>query len=247
MVQKRSVSYMRCFAQSVKALAEVQQFLQVARLERSGIGRLAHQQRLDEFALAHDIARIAVVGLGVALRVARNFPAQRIVVVVQRQMTAVLHHGAAALVGDDLQSVFRQLQRAHDLRPQQTAHVGAIRVGEILVQSAAHRRAADVGLALEHQYLEPGARQIAGGNQAVVAGPDDDGIPVLRGAHRSGAQAGTLCAAPLDFSVASTAISNARSVSARHAASCAAETNHGSRESGSHSTFSSCSTCAMAS
>ena len=53
-------------AEAVKMLAEVQQLLQVARLERGRIGRLAQQQRLDEAALAHHVARVAVVGLRVA-------------------------------------------------------------------------------------------------------------------------------------------------------------------------------------
>ena len=65
--------------------------------------------------------------------------------------------------------------------------------------------------------------------------------------RRGAAHAGTLWLAPVDRRVASTAISNALKVSLRHDASCAADTNHGSRESGSHSTPSSCNTCAMAS
>ena len=187
-------------AQSVEALAEVQQLLEVARLERGGIGRLAHQQRLDELALAHHIARVAVVGLGVALRVPRDLAAQRIVVVVERQVTAALHHGAAALVRDHLQAVLRQLERAHDLRAQQAAHVRAVRVREVLVQAPAHRRAADVRAALEHQHLEAGAREIAGRHQAVVAGADDDRVePRLVRHATAGAQAVTLCVAPPDL------------------------------------------------
>ena len=65
--------------------------------------------------------------------------------------------------------------------------------------------------------------------------------------HARAVQAGTLWLASPDCSVASTAISKARSVSARQLASCDADTNQGSRESGSQSTPSSCSTCAMAS
>src|SRR5271169_2523864 len=223
-------------AQTVETLAQVQQFLDIARLERGGIGRLAHQQRFDELALAHDIARIPLVGLGIALRVARDFAAQRIVVVIQRQMAAAAHHGAAALVGNDLQAVFRQFQRAHDLGAQQTADVGAIRIRKILIQAAAYRRAADVRLTLEHQDLEARTRQIAPGDQSIVAGADDDRVEVPRRLQRGGAQAGTLCLAPLDFKVASTAISNAFNVSDKHEASWAAETNQGSRESGSQST-----------
>jgi hypothetical protein len=99
MVQKRSVSYMRCSPRRWKVLAEVQQLHDVARLERGRIGRLAQQQRLDEAALAQHVAQVALIGLGVAPGVARDLAAQRVVIVVQRQMAAVAHHGAAALVG----------------------------------------------------------------------------------------------------------------------------------------------------
>ena len=234
-------------AQAVEALAEIQQFLDVARLERGRIGRLAHQERLDELALAHHIARIAVVGLRIALRMAGDFPAQCIVIVIDGEMAAAMHHGAAALVRNHLQTVFRQFQRAHDFRPQQAAHIGAIRVGKVLVELATDGGTADVRVTLEHEDFETRARQVARCDETVVAGPDDDGIEVLVHGRRCGHQAGTFCVAPFDFKVASTAISNAESVSRRHDSSWAAEMNHGSRESGSHSTPSSCSTWAMAS
>src|SRR5450631_2285345 len=157
-------------------------------------------------------------------------------------MAAPLHHGATAFVGNDLQTELGEFQRAHDFRTQQAAHVGAVRVGKVLIELAAHGRAADERVALEHLHLEAGAGQIAGRHQSVVAGADDDGVQ----AHWPGARAGASPATPA-CSVASTAISNAFKVSARHDASCAAETNHGSRESGSHRMPSSCSTWAMAS
>ncbi len=234
------------FAQTMEVLAEVEQFLEIARLERGGIRRLAHQKRFDEFALTHDIARVAIISLRVAFRMPGDLAAQGIVVVVQRQMSPALHHRASPFVGNDLQSMFRQLESPNDLRPQQAAHVRAVRVREVLIQAAADRGAADIRLTFEHQHLQTRARQIACGDQAIVAGPDDDGVEVWRRSYGA-AQAGTLCVAPLDFRVASTAISNAFNVSARQDASCAADTNQGSRESGSHSTPSSCSTCAMAS
>ena len=131
-------------AELVEMLAEEQQLLEVARLERGRIRRLAQQQRLDEAAVPQHVAYVAVVAFGVVARVARDLAAHGVVVVVHRQMPAVAHHGAAALVGDDLQAVRRQLERADDLGAQQAAHVGAVRVGEAVVEAAAHRRAADV-------------------------------------------------------------------------------------------------------
>src|ERR1700733_6240289 len=107
---------------------------------------------------------------------ARNLTTQCIVVVVERKMSAAAHHGATALVGDDLQSVTGQLQRAHDLGAQQAAHVGAVRVSEILVEPAAYRSATDIGIALEYENVEASARQITGRNQSVMARADDDGV-----------------------------------------------------------------------
>ena len=114
------------FAHIVEPLTDVKQLLNVADLERRGIGRLPQQQGLDELALAHDVARVSVICLGVPLRVARNLPAKRIVIVVEGEVIAVMHHRAAALVRDHLQSKLRQLQLTHDLRPQQTADIGAV-------------------------------------------------------------------------------------------------------------------------
>ena len=222
----------------------------VTRLERGRVRRLAQQQRLDEAAVPQHVAHVAVVGLGIAARMARDLAAQGVVVVVERQVLAVAHHGAAALVGDDLQPVTRQFEAADDLGAQQAAHVRAVRVREVLVQAAADGRAADVGIALEHQHLEAGARQVARRHQPVVAGAHHDGV-VLLAAHGSlsprSSQAGTRRVLGSASRVRSIAISKPRSVSARQESSCAAHTNHGSRESGSHRTPSSCSTLAAAS
>jgi len=91
-------------------------------------------------------------------------------------MTAVAHHGATAVIGDYLQPVLGQVEGADNLRPQQAADVGAIRVCEILVQLPADRSTTDVGVALENEHIETGTRQVARGHQPVVAGPNDDDV-----------------------------------------------------------------------
>ena len=236
-------------AELVEVPPEPQQLLEIARAPRGRIRRLAQQQRLDEAAVPQHVAHEAVVALGVAARMPRDLPPQRVVIIVQRQVPAAAHQGAAALVGDDLQSVARQLERTDDLGAQQAADVGAVRVGEAVVQPAAHRRAADVRIALQHQHVEAGARQIAGSHQAVVPGADHDHIvaAAARAAVGFPVQAGTRRLVPSAFSVRSTATSKAASVSFRHESSCAADMNHGSRESGSHRMRSSCSARAVAS
>ena len=53
-------------AELSEVLAEPHQFGHVARAEARRIGRGAQQQRANEAAVAHDIAGVAVIGLGIA-------------------------------------------------------------------------------------------------------------------------------------------------------------------------------------
>ncbi len=168
-------------AHLVEALAEIDQFHDVTWLERGRIGRHAHEQRLDELALAHDVARIAVIGLGIALGMPADLASQRVMVRIDGEMAAAAHQRAAAIIGDDLQPEFRQLQRPDDLRPQQAADIGAVGIGPAVMQHPADRRAADPVVALQHQHLEPGAGEIASRDQPVMAGSDDDGVVTLSG------------------------------------------------------------------
>ena len=96
----------------------------------------------------------------------------------RREVVAVAGEGDAALVGDHLQAVSAAARGRADLRAQQAADVGAVRVGPAGVQLAADRGAADPGVLLEDADGKPGAGEVAGGGQAVVAGADDDGVVV---------------------------------------------------------------------
>ena len=113
-----------------------------------------------------------------------------VVIVVEREVPAVAHHGAAALVGNDLQSVARQLQCADDLRPEQAAHVGAVRVGEVLIEHAADGGATDIRVALEDEHVEARASEIAGCYEAVMARADDDDVMAATIFYRSHAALG---------------------------------------------------------
>jgi len=55
----------------------------------------------------------------------------------------------------DLQAVARQLEVPEQLRPQQAADVRAVRVHPAFLDLAADGRAADLGVALDHEHLEP--------------------------------------------------------------------------------------------
>ena len=67
-----------------------------------------------------------------------------------------------------------------DLRAQQRERVGARRGAHAGPQLLGHARAADDVAPLEHLDVEAGAREVGGGDQAVVAGADDDRV-----AHRA--------------------------------------------------------------
>ena len=163
-------------AELVELLAQEDHFLEVARLERGRVGRGAQQQRPDELALAHDVGRIAVVRVGVARVVAREFAALHLLVGVAAEDVAVRRDRDAAAVRHDLQAVAGEFEVAEQLRPQQAADVGAVRVHPALLDLAADGCAADPGIALDDEHLEPGPREVGGVGQAVVARADDDRV-----------------------------------------------------------------------
>ena len=178
-VQKRSVSAISSAPRAGELLAEIDQFADVARPEAGRVGRGAHQQRLDEAALPRHVAGIAVIGLGIARREAGELAPVRVVVAVVGEIVAIPREHRAALIGDHLQAEARQFEIAHDLGPEQRADIGAVGIEEARRQRAADRRAADPVVLLDHQHVEPGALQIAGVDQPVVAAADDDRVPAL--------------------------------------------------------------------
>ena len=112
------------------------------------------------------------LGLGPALA------DQQVVLVVERQEVGdlALHH---------LQAVPGQVEVGDDLGIEQADRVAGRRVAEARVELLGHRRAADHVAALQHRHLEPGAGEVEGADEAVVAAADDDGVGLGRGAHRA--------------------------------------------------------------
>ncbi|CAI8290747.1 MAG: Uncharacterised protein [Rhodospirillaceae bacterium] len=98
---------------------EVQQLLDVARLQRGRVRRVTEQEGPDEAALADDGLAEALVGVDVIRVVATDLAHQRVVVGVVGEIVAVFGKGGAGLVGDHLQPEPRQFEVAHDLPPQQ--------------------------------------------------------------------------------------------------------------------------------
>ena len=69
--------------------------------------------------MPQDIARIAVIGFGIAGRMAGKFAPVGIMIAEHAQIAAILRQHRAPLIGQHLQPVFRQVQIAHDLGAEQ--------------------------------------------------------------------------------------------------------------------------------
>ena len=100
--------------------------------------------------MAQHVAGIAVIGFGVAGRMAREFAAVGVVVAVHAQIAARLGEHRAAFVGQHLQTVFGQFQIAHDLGAKQAADIRAVGIGETGVKLPADRSAANPVIFLDH-------------------------------------------------------------------------------------------------
>ena len=171
----------RLLAELRELLAQIDHLPDVPRPQRRRVRRRAHEQRADELALTHHVRRIALICVRIPRVVTREFAALHVVIGVVAQNVAGARDRHATAVRHDLQSVARQLQIAEELRPQQAAHVGAVRVDPAFLNLTADRGAADPRVALQHQHLEARAREISRIGQAVVSGADDDGIVALHG------------------------------------------------------------------
>src|SRR5207249_4136458 len=77
---------------------------------------------------------------------------------------------------DDSQSMLDKPQLADHLGVEQAHGIGGRGVAKAGREFLGDRRAADDGAALEHPYLEAGAGEIAGADEAVVSAADDDDI-----------------------------------------------------------------------
>ncbi len=170
-------------AQALRVLAELEQ----AHADRAGdiddgSGGTRPMHRLDRLGRARHDAAVFVGRFGIARRVAIDLAARLVVIVPRGQIVAVVHRRDRARQRQDLQAVPRQFQVADDLRAQQADHVGEF--GEAIAGEdlLGDRRAADDVAALEDHHLLAGARQIGAGDQAVVAGADDDRVVVI-GCH----------------------------------------------------------------
>ena len=96
-------------------------------LSEVGSGGVMFEDRLHEAPhLDHRLA-VFLVGLGVELRMARDFAPRLRVIVHAPEVVAARHRRERAVERQDLEAVPRQVELADDLRPQQRHDVGADR------------------------------------------------------------------------------------------------------------------------
>ena len=175
-------------------LGQEQQLRDVPGAQPRRVGRRAQQRLADELGIAGEVRLEAVHGIGIVGRVALQFEVGGGLVVVGDQPFVAVAEVHGAQVRHQNQAVPAQVQVAVDGLAHHAAHVGAVGVGEALVQLPGHRRAADVVVPLQHHHLQPGLGEIGRIGQAVVAGADDDGVV---GGHCSISRAALCPGAPV--------------------------------------------------
>src|SRR5262249_31843068 len=92
------------------------------------------------------------------------------------QVVAVRHRRERAVEREDLEAMARQIEVADDLGPEQRHDVGADGKAEAGKHFFGDGGAAEDVAPLEDQHLAPGAREMAGGRQSVVAAADDNRV-----------------------------------------------------------------------
>jgi len=150
---------------------------QVLGPERPGVGRGLEQRGLDEIRHALEHRLVAGQGLGIAGGELRDLlPGQLFVGSHEQEATVGKRRERRGAARQQLKPVAGQLEVADDLRPEQAVHVGGGGHLEARPQLFRHARAPHHVAALEHQHPLPGAGEIGGGDEAIVAGPDDDDV-----------------------------------------------------------------------
>ena len=156
-----------------------------------GVRRHDPEDRLDEAGHLHHELAVLLVGLGVALAPAAQLPDGAAVVVDAPQVVAATalwtlagaERRERAVERQDVQAVLGQVQVPDDLRPQQADDVAGDREAEARDDLLGDGGAAQDVPALQDQRLEPGPRQVRGGDEAVVPSADDHRVVALRHAH----------------------------------------------------------------
>jgi hypothetical protein len=111
-------------------------------------------------------------------------------VVVHAPQVVVVERRERPVQRQDLEPVAAEVEVADDLRPEQGDDVGRDAEPEAGDDLLGDGGPAEHLAALEDNDAHAGPREVRGGDQAVVAAPDDDGVVALLGRHRAQAYGG---------------------------------------------------------
>ena len=178
-VQQLALARQRQLAHAVAEAAGLEQLGQRGQpAALDAVRRRLQHQFAQQVGRAVQVAVVVVQAPGVALGEPGHFksgPAGanlQVAAVVKRQEI-----GKRAL--DDAQAMPGQRHIVDHLGIEQRDGVRSHRVAKTRMELLGHRGAADDAAALEQRHLQPGAGQVPGADQAVMAGADDDCVAHL--------------------------------------------------------------------
>ena len=168
-------------AESPQLLAQEQQFGNIPRPERCGIGGRAHQRLAYELGVTSKISLEPRHGISIMGRVPAQFQIAGLIgrIVDQRGVTIVTEVDRTK-IRHQQQPVAGEIQVAVNGLAHHAANIGTVRVMPTLVQLPRDRGTTDVVILLDHQHLEPGSRKVSCRRQAIVAGTNDNCVIVVQ-------------------------------------------------------------------
>ncbi len=158
------------------------------------VGRRLVEERLERPADHVQVVAVLLVGVRVALAVARDLLEVPAVILGQPQVVAVLHGSERRRHEQRHEAVLGELQVLDDLRPQEREGVRERGEPEAGTQLLGDGGATDEVSPLQDQGPQAGFREVGAVDEAVVAAADDDGVVGAVGARRLRGRRGGLLA-----------------------------------------------------
>ena len=140
------------------------------------VGRRLVEQRLDGADHHRDVVAVLVVGVGVALGVARDLLDVLVAVLPHHEAVAVLHRAERGRHQQRHEAVLDEVELVDDLGPQQAERVRERRELEARTELLGDRRPTHQVAPLEDQRAQPGLGEIGAVDEPVVPATDDDRV-----------------------------------------------------------------------
>ncbi len=139
------------------------------------------EQRLDGADHHRDVVAVLVVGVGVALGVARDLLDVLVAVLPHHEAVAVLHRAERGRHQQRHEAVLDEVELVHDVGPQQAQGVRERRELEAGAELLGDRRPADEVAPLEDQRAQARLGEVGPVDQPVVPAADDDRVVLAAG------------------------------------------------------------------